>query len=163
MFYVTHDAEVMTELMMEAALAAGKRVVVPVVAVASEWGLRACTVQDCVSDLSPGAFGIREPVNKEYVDAAEIDLVVVPGIVFDRYGHRLGYGRGYYDTWLKQFKKEKRVGLAFDIQLVEKLPVEANDLPVGVIVTETRTIAAKNPAIFESTREKVTPLYTGKE
>jgi 5-formyltetrahydrofolate cyclo-ligase len=66
----------------------------------------------------------------------------VPGLAFDESGHRLGYGKGFYDKWLKKFRKEKRVGACFDFQAVKRLPKTETDTPVGLIITDKRVIRA---------------------
>ena len=65
-------------------------------------------------------------------------MVFIPGIAFDARGYRTGYGKGYYDRWLKSVPLEKTVGLAYDFQITDKLPTEEYDIPVGVIITEKR-------------------------
>lgn len=69
-----------------------------------------------------------------------IDLVFVPGIVFDSRGYRIGYGKGYYDKWLVDTEISKRIGLAYEVQLTDKLPIGQYDLPVGKLLTEKRCI-----------------------
>ena len=65
-----------------------------------------------------------------------IDLIFVAGLAFDREGYRIGYGVGYYDKFLKKVPKALKIGLAFDFQIVDKLPREAHDFPVDMIVTD---------------------------
>ena len=88
------------------------------------------------SDLEPGPFGIRQPAKS----AAEIvpDLVFVPLIGFTASGDRLGQGGGHYDRWLAAHPGRIAVGLAWDVQLVESLPVEPHDAPLDAVVTPTR-------------------------
>ena len=80
---------------------------------------------------------LKEPIVEETtaVSPEEIDLLIVPGICFDRYGYRIGYGGGYYDRYLKKYSNTA-AALAFSLQIVEKVPAEQHDLPVGLIVTE---------------------------
>jgi 5-formyltetrahydrofolate cyclo-ligase len=144
MFYASCDYEVVTDGMIKAALKAGKRVVVPLVNKAEERTMSAVAVTDLQKDLCIGTFGVREPLESKAVEPGSIDLVIVPAIAFDFRGHRLGYGKGYYDTWLQRFPIEKRIGLAYELQVVERLPFDGNDLPVGVIVTEMRTLRTKS-------------------
>jgi len=98
------------------------------------------------SDLEPKTFGIFEPKEckiKKF-DANKLDLVVVPGIVFDENGHRIGYGHGYYDRFLKKISsKAKKAGLAFDFQLIGKIPEEQHDIPVDFVITEKRIVKCK--------------------
>jgi len=78
------------------------------------------------------------------LDIADIDLVIVPGVVFDKSGHRIGYGHGYYDRFLDNLEKINKnavkVGLAYDFQIADKVPIEKHDVPVDKIVTEKRII-----------------------
>jgi len=88
-------------------------------------------------ELSP--LGIPEPrPDGEPVDPAAFDLVITPGVAFDRSGARLGYGMGCYDRTLQRTRPETpRVGIAYDFQVVERLPVEPHDVPLTHIVTES--------------------------
>lgn len=96
--------------------------------------------------LMPGAFGILEPsaahgaVRLEALH--EIDLIIVPGLAFDRKGHRLGYGGGYYDRLLAELDATK-MALAFAAQIVEAVPAEAHDERVDFVVTEEEIIACR--------------------
>jgi 5-formyltetrahydrofolate cyclo-ligase len=95
--------------------------------------------------LRTGAYGILEPDLKKCVCilSKDIDLVLVPAVSFDACGHRIGYGKGYYDKWLKSFPKEKRVGLSFNFQVTDKLPFTKNDLKVSKVITEERIVSCK--------------------
>jgi 5-formyltetrahydrofolate cyclo-ligase len=136
MFFVTHGSEINTEPMMERAWQQKKDVVVPLVDPETD-EIIAMKITCIDGDLEKGSYGVREPrTGCATVSSAVIDLVLVPGLVFDRHGHRLGYGKGYYDRWLKWIPQEKRLGLCFDLQMVECLPKDENDVPVGMIVTE---------------------------
>ena len=73
-------------------------------------------------------------------DIDEIDLVIVPGLAFDLHGHRLGYGTGYYDRFLKQ-TEATRVGVAFDVLTIDILPVAKHDVAMNTLVTESRIIS----------------------
>ena len=86
------------------------------------------------------SFGATEPVGPDLLDGAAIDVVVVPGVAFDRSGSRIGYGGGYYDRFLRDLTAF-RVGIAFSLQVVDgRLPGGNFDLPVHAIVTEEETI-----------------------
>ena len=80
-----------------------------------------------------GDFHILEPENNPY--EGSFDLIVVPGMAFDRAGHRLGRGRGYYDRFLAKHPDVKTIGLCFDFQLVEEIPTEAHDKVVEAVIT----------------------------
>ncbi len=68
-----------------------------------------------------------------------MDVIIVPGIVFDKKGYRIGYGKGYYDRLLAKTKTTK-IGLAFDFQVLDSLPIKEHDIPMNFVVTETRVI-----------------------
>lgn len=82
---------------------------------------------------------LREPIPEkcEFVDANEMNVLLVPGVAFDQYGYRIGYGGGYYDRYVLNYKKGKLMSLLFDEQLVDRVPTEAHDCPVDIIVTPT--------------------------
>jgi 5-formyltetrahydrofolate cyclo-ligase len=88
-------------------------------------------------------FGAREPEGGRVLQPTEIDVVVTPGVAFDREGRRVGYGGGFYDRFLPQ-TRALRAAVAFGVQLVdEPLPSASFDLPVDVIVTESETIRCR--------------------
>ncbi|MDQ0231983.1 5-formyltetrahydrofolate cyclo-ligase [Metabacillus malikii] len=91
--------------------------------------------------IEPGYHNISEPVQDETraISRSEIDLMVVPGVCFDRRGYRVGYGGGYYDRYLRNFNHHV-VALAFSIQVVETVPFEEHDVPVPYIITEEKII-----------------------
>jgi len=100
---------------------------------------------DDPDDLVLGAFSIREPrPDAPRVDASDVDAVLVPGVAFDRRGHRLGYGGGFYDRFLGALPKGPlRIGLAFDEQLFDEVPAEPHDEPVDVVVTPSVVVYAR--------------------
>ncbi len=87
--------------------------------------------------LDQTAYGPREPRERIAVDPETVDVVVTPGLAFDREGNRLGYGGGYYDRYLARMGDAiLRVGVAFSLQLVGRVPHEHEDQPVDVVVTD---------------------------
>lgn len=86
--------------------------------------------------LQRGIMGIMEPHSGKIILPEEIDLVIVPGVAYDRLGYRLGYGGGFYDKILPLIKGFK-VGVVFEQFRVEKVPTEEHDVPVDVVVTES--------------------------
>jgi len=88
-------------------------------------------IRFCRGPLQPGKYDIPEPTGEE----RQPDVILVPGVAFDRRGHRLGYGRGYYDRALAARPQVRRIGLCHSFQLVEALAEEAHDEPVDYIVT----------------------------
>jgi len=83
-----------------------------------------------------GSFGIREPLGEPY-EVQDIDVVLVPGLVFDGNGYRLGYGKGYYDRFLTRLRKNAFIcGVCYEFQVVENIFPHDNDIPVHWIVTD---------------------------
>ena len=80
-----------------------------------------------------GDFNILEPQNEPYLGG--FDLIVVPGVAFDRKGNRLGRGRGYYDRFLCQHLDVKRIGICFDFQLVDEVPAEPFDIRMDEVLS----------------------------
>ncbi|MDG2094556.1 MAG: 5-formyltetrahydrofolate cyclo-ligase [Phycisphaerales bacterium] len=94
------------------------------------------------ASLSTGRHGLRTPVEIEHVDPDLIDAIIVPAMAFDDNGGRLGRGGGYYDRFLEATTSDmKRIGVAFDQQIVEKVPVEPWDERVDIVITPSRTIS----------------------
>ena len=129
--------EVFTEGVFREALGKGKTTAYPRV---RQGGLEFIKVTD-LKDMVAGAFGIPEPVGSVNIPVSALDLLVVPGVAFDMAGHRLGYGKGYYDRALRDPRKRCiLIGFGFEQQLIELLPVEAHDIRMDLLVTERRTL-----------------------
>ena len=134
--YVALPYEVQTWRMIEGMLAKGKRVVVPMVQPQAK-RLRLSEVREPAVELAPGAFGVPEPLPsvRRPVSVRALDLVLVPGLAFDRHGHRLGHGHGYFDRFLARIPKATpTVGLAFRFQLVDRLPTAPHDHAVQTLL-----------------------------
>jgi 5-formyltetrahydrofolate cyclo-ligase len=134
----THN-ETDTAELLEAAFSAGKRVLYPAVC-----GDRMVFRQvDELRSLTEGCFGILEPCPTG-IDhhADEPDLIVVPGVAFDQNGHRIGYGKGFYDRFLQHpGRKAHLVGLCHDFQLIDgAIPADGHDIRMELIVTDRRVI-----------------------
>lgn len=86
------------------------------------------------TNFAVGDFNILEPQNEAYTGG--YDLIIVPGVAFDRQGNRMGRGRGYYDRFLCQHRDVKKIGICFDFQLVDNVPVEENDIPMDEIISK---------------------------
>jgi len=140
--YVSYRSELATLEFIEEALERDNcRVVVP--STIPNVGLEAYEIRDMAEDLAPGYCSIPEPVIGRALpfDPARIDLVILPGSVFDLQGGRLGYGGGYYDRFLQNdAPKARRVALAYEMQLVAEVPMLPHDQRLHGIVTENRTI-----------------------
>lgn len=93
------------------------------------------------SDLVPGSFDLREPaVDAPEAAITDLSAIIVPGVAFDPFGNRLGFGAGYYDALLASRKgRPVAVGVAYDEQIVETVPHDAKDHPVDIVLTPTRT------------------------
>ena len=129
--------EVQTELLARRCLADGKRLSYPRV---KGTGLEFVAVSG-LGDLAPGSYGIPEPTGERLVPYPELDLLVVPGVAFDLSGHRLGYGKGYYDRALALCRPVlERVGFAYEFQVVEQLPADPHDCRLTRLVTEQRIL-----------------------
>lgn len=140
--YVNFRSELETLELIDRCLSQGKRVAVPLVD-ASTVNMIPLLIEDPGKDLVPGYYGIPEPDPQKClrVSAREIDAVVIPGSVFDIHGGRLGYGGGYYDRFLvNDASQAKRIGLAFEMQVVEKVPVQPHDQPLDILITEKRIV-----------------------
>jgi 5-formyltetrahydrofolate cyclo-ligase len=139
--FASFGAELPTDPVMGWVLTSGRRLLVPFV---DGPNLRAAEVAS-LEELAPGYRGIREPVERTAVDPAEAAAVLVPGVAFDETGRRLGYGGGFYDAFLAGIAANvPRIGLCFDLQVVEKVPAGPDDQHVDLIVTERRVIHAQN-------------------
>jgi 5-formyltetrahydrofolate cyclo-ligase len=133
-----------TRPLFATALALGKPVVAPRVDRQSRL-LELRAICDLGRDLAPGYLGIDEPLpHCASVDPTAIDWVLVPGVVFDLSGHRIGYGGGYYDRLLPALRRDaRRIAGAFELQIVDRIPAAPHDVQVDAIVTEARTIVPR--------------------
>ena len=90
-------------------------------------------------DLQENKWGVLEPVNGRQVSPDELDLAIVPMVAADERCHRMGYGKGFYDRFLSEVSFAK-IGLIYEQNVVDELPVEDYDVPMDKVVTEERTI-----------------------
>lgn len=149
MAYLQLPEEVRTEHVVQWAISPPNRLVIPY---CRADGLELFRVES-LTELVPGVFHVLEPAAEWKSDAGrlvspeELDIVLVPGVGFDRHGNRLGYGKAYYDIFLKTVPSVvPKIGLAFDCQVVEAIPVEVHDRRVDLVVTESG-ILSPLPAI----------------
>lgn len=138
--YMHFRSEVQTTAIINYLLAAEQTVVVPCTLPHTSQ-LAAVEITDPDKQLVPGYCGIPEPlpalVAAGACDPGLIDVAIVPGSVFDRFGGRLGYGGGYYDRFLATNAPHAvRIGVAFELQMVDRVPVEAHDQFMDFVVTE---------------------------
>ena len=85
------------------------------------------------TEFAIGDFNILEPQNQEYT--GDYDLIVVPGVAFDKNGNRIGRGKGYYDRFLCNHLDVYRIGICFDFQLVDEVPTEDNDIKMNDVIS----------------------------
>jgi 5-formyltetrahydrofolate cyclo-ligase len=140
--YSSFQGELPTPVLIQEALRAGKKVALPRVAADNV----SCTlhlIKDTGS-LVVSNLGISEPSPQlPAIDPSAVDLFLVPGIGFDRAGHRLGHGAGFYDRLLAaNHNKAFRLGYAYDFQILPAIPSELHDVPVDAIATPSEIITA---------------------
>lgn len=145
MAYIDFRNEVETETIIKKALSDKKRVVIPISVVETRQ-LILSEIIDYDKELTSGTYGILEP-KPEFIREIEpdlIDLVLVPGVAFDRKGFRIGYGAGYYDRFLERVRPEiPKIALSFELQIVEDAFPDQHDFPVEYVITEKEVIACK--------------------
>ncbi|MCD6507956.1 5-formyltetrahydrofolate cyclo-ligase [Candidatus Poribacteria bacterium] len=141
MIYISVRNEVDTYELGKELLRMGKMVCAPVVD-RTQRRILPYTVSRIPDDLVDGEYNIPEPSREkgQPVDPNSIDVVVVPGVGFDLRGYRIGYGGGYYDRFLPLCSNALFVGLAYEFQIVDKVPNEDWDIRMDMIITEERVI-----------------------
>ena len=136
LFYVSYGNEVYTHDMIKDCLDNKIQILVPISN--KENNTLILSKLKNWDDLEIGSYGIleskKEKINEVLIDC--IDLIIVPGLGFDKRGHRIGHGMGYYDKLLKYSVKPTSIGLAFEFQIVKQVPTEKIDVSVDIIVTE---------------------------
>ncbi len=146
LFYVSFNNEVNTIGMIKELLINGeKNIIVPFVEKGNPI-LQLSGLKD-FNELEPKTYGILEPKEGKIkkFNINNLDLVIVPGVAFDKSGHRIGYGFGYYDRFLKKLSKDAiKIGLCYDFQLIDKIPEEKHDVPMDIVVTERKVFKAIN-------------------
>ena len=132
MFYIAFGGEVQTKEMIKEARKLGKIIAVPV---CKNGGLIMPVLLKEADRLKNGLYGVCVPTIEEKIKLTDIDLVVVPGVAFSKSGRRLGRGKGYYDRFLNRLPKDTpSVGLAFDFQILPKVPTSAGDVAVKKVL-----------------------------
>lgn len=90
--------------------------------------------------LHLGAFEIEEPDGNDLTDIADIELIIVPAVAYDRHGNRVGRGKGYYDRMLAGSRATK-VGVGYDFQLIDDaIDTDSHDVPVDIVITQSHTV-----------------------
>lgn len=146
MFYVDVRDEVRTRQALPAAIASGKRIVIPYCV---EGELELFHLES-MEELEVGMYKILEPreqlrtVASKRLQPADLDLVMVPGVAFDRQGGRTGHGKGYYDKLLEHARQDAPlIALAFESQMFPEIPCESHDVYMDKVVTETSTYTGR--------------------
>ena len=141
--FISKTDEPDTSPIIESAWESGKTVAVPCV-IPETFELFHSQLKS-FEDLSSGALGVLEPSPEGRIamNPESFDLVIIPGVAFDRQGGRLGYGKGYYDRFLEQ-TTAFRLALAFNFQVLEKVPTEKHDVPMNGVLTESGIIEVNN-------------------
>ncbi len=139
--YVSSEIEVDTREIIEYSLSVGKKVAVPV-SISDDFSLEFYFINS-INDLHVGYFSILEP-DVDICELCDIDtlanlLCIVPGLAFDFSGHRVGYGKGYYDRFLKKYKC-RTVGFCYEADLIESVDKNQYDIPVDSMLTEKRIL-----------------------
>lgn len=145
MCYMDFRNEVKTGDFIRTSLLNGKRMAVPVISLDMnrEKAIIPCEIYDVEHELEKSTFGILEPKKelRRVLSPESIDIVVVPGIVFDLRKYRIGYGAGYYDRFLNTVRENcVKIGVAFDFQILNEIPAEEHDVRLDMIITEKRVI-----------------------
>lgn len=99
--------------------------------------LRQYTGPECL--VAGEQFGIGEPTGPEWTDLKAINFIAVPGVAFDKQRNRMGRGRGFYDRLLKSTSNAIKVGLAYDFQLMDQIPVEPHDVAMDYVISDAPT------------------------
>jgi 5-formyltetrahydrofolate cyclo-ligase len=150
-FFLTTKSEVLTEDAIRRSLSLGKSVVVPV----TEKGHKRIFLsglEDYDKELTLTPHGILEPKRefRRHVALHDVDLMILPGVAFDTAGHRIGYGAGYYDRLLEETDMRPfLIAPAFELQIVDNIPVGSHDIRVDKIITEKRVIEIPSPLVGE--------------
>ncbi|MCE5221159.1 MAG: 5-formyltetrahydrofolate cyclo-ligase [Clostridium sp.] len=142
--YISYDSEINTKEIINKALKDYKKIYVP----RTEFKTRLMDAVEIVSldNLIESEYGILEPsVEEPHINPNELDLIVVPGVAFDRNGGRIGYGAGFYDRYFKKINKDNmkkiaKIALAYDFQILDNIPMNEQDVPVNYIITEKEFI-----------------------
>lgn len=145
MCYLSFRQEVDTTAIYEQGLREGKTMLIPICAPSG--GIMEMSRLDSMDRLVPNRYGIPElpEALQQMVSPDAIDLCIIPGIAFDRAGHRIGFGAGYYDRYLPKVNAcVPRIALAHSCQMhPAELPVDAHDLPMDMILTEQGIIRCR--------------------
>lgn len=141
LLYSAIRSEASLDALISRALSDGKTVLLPVCDPKTET-MHASEMRD-MSELVCGAYSIAEPTDKRIFDARQIDIVLVPGLVFAESGYRIGYGKGYYDKFLAKNPSVFKLGAAFSCQLCNEVFEAEHDIRLDAIATEKGVISCE--------------------
>jgi 5-formyltetrahydrofolate cyclo-ligase len=139
--FLSFGSEVSTQPVLAGLRSRGVSVAVPVL---DGGEMQAVELRDGAR-LVPSSYGAMEPEERAAVRPEEIDLVVAPGLAYDRSGRRLGYGGGYFDGFLRRVRSDCAVaGVCFAEQVVDEVPAGPDDVAVGLVVSDAEVIRPAN-------------------
>lgn len=138
--YISFGTEINTKPIIEKALEENKNIYIPKI-YKTDRSMKAIKLNS-FKELKENSIGILEPIQDgEYIDKKKIDLIIVPGVVFDKEGNRIGYGGGYYDRYLSDIKEvSNKIALAYELQVLDFIGEEKHDIKVDYIITEEKII-----------------------
>lgn len=142
--YVSMGSEADTYTLIVQALKDGKQVAAP--RCDDNNGKMTFYVINSLEQLKTGSFSVMEPIPEKCSILANFDnsICIVPGLAFDEYGYRLGYGKGYYDRFLSEHNKIFKIGIGYSCCIVSELVSDAYDVPADLVITEKNTIIPKD-------------------
>jgi 5-formyltetrahydrofolate cyclo-ligase len=143
--FLSTSFEVQTERVIRESLRLGKQVLVPLLDPGEN--LKASRIPSMDIDFVLGEYDVRQPAPKfrDIVPFSNIDFVVVPGLAFDSFGNRIGYGGGFYDKFFKKITGNvSRVAVGYDFQLFNLVPHSDLDEPVHFLITETKALRCRD-------------------
>ncbi len=138
MCFVSFGDEVETHEFIKDMIKHGKRVCVPYIVKGKKIMVPA-EISDFDNDLKPGYYGILAPTEEtlNILPNDQVDLVITPGVIFDKKGYRIGYGAGFYDKFFASLSKPvPKIAIAFSLQLAVEVPRDEYDIPVDKLITE---------------------------
>jgi 5-formyltetrahydrofolate cyclo-ligase len=137
MVFYSFGSEIPTAGIVDRLSAEAKRVLLPFF----DDGAMAAAEVRSGEELLATTYGPKEPSSREPVDPGDIDVVITPGLAFDRRGYRLGYGGGHYDRYLSGVgPRTRRIGIAFHLQLVDEVPREPGDRRIDLLITDREAL-----------------------
>ena len=147
LLFASFGSEVPTTGLIQALHGSGKRVLLPFLAD----GAMEATAGEPGAPMVPTSYGALEPAEPAPVDPAGIDVVIAPGLAFDRRGHRLGYGGAFFDRYLARVRAEAaRIGIGFSFQVVNEVPVAPHDERLDLVVTEAGVVECSPPRLAQA-------------